>query len=129
VFEVFGEFDPAEQEEEVKQRWGETEAYKESARRTQRYGKADWERFKRDSEEINATVVSLMDMGVAADDPREMHVELGKMYVDDPRFTANYEKIRPGMAQYVCQAIAANAACATGRPTPEPLSDDANRAT
>ena len=71
-----------------------------------------------------------MDEGVAAGDPRamdaverhrllidawfypcsrEMHAQLGRMYVADPRFTATYEKIRPGMAQYVCDAIAANA--------------------
>jgi hypothetical protein len=37
-----------------------------------------------------------------------MHAGLGNMYVADPRFTANYEKIRPGMAQYVCDAIQAN---------------------
>ena len=41
---------------------------------------------------------------------REMHAELGRMYVADPRFTATYEKVRAGMAQYVCDAIAANAA-------------------
>ena len=31
------------------------------------------------------------------------------MYVADPRFTATYEKIRPGMAQYLRDATAANA--------------------
>jgi hypothetical protein len=36
------------------------------------------------------------------------------MYVADARFTATYEKLRPGMAQYVCDAAAANA----GRPRP-----------
>jgi hypothetical protein len=72
-----------------------------------------------------------MDEGVAPDDPRamdaverarlqidewfypcsrQMHAELGRMYVADPRFTATYEKIRSGMAQYVCDATAANLA-------------------
>jgi hypothetical protein len=32
------------------------------------------------------------------------------MYVADPRFAANYEKVRRGMAQYLCDAIQANAA-------------------
>jgi MerR family transcriptional regulator, thiopeptide resistance regulator len=40
----------------------------------------------------------------------EMHVELGRMYVADPRFAATYSKVRPGMAQYLCDAIAADAA-------------------
>lgn len=131
MFEVFGDFDPKEYEDEVKERWGETDAYKESAKRTARYTKDDWKTFKKESEEINATLVALVDQGVAADDPRamdvvekhrlqidrwfypcsqEMHVGLGEMYVADPRFRANYEKLRPGMAEYVCAAIKANAA-------------------
>lgn len=131
LFEVFGDFDPSEYEDEVKERWGDTDAYKESARRTKRYTKEDWQRFKDESEEIGTAIASLMDEGVAPHDPRamdaveryrlqidhwfypcsrEMHAELGKMYVADPRFTATYERIRPGMAQYVCDATAANAA-------------------
>lgn len=136
MFEVFGDFDPSEYEEEVQQRWGETDAYKESARRTARYSKADWERFKAESEEINAAIVALMDEGIRADDPRamdavdrarlqidtwfypcshQMHVGLAEMYLADPRFTATYEKIHPGMAQYVHDAILANAARAASR--------------
>ena len=53
MFEVFDGFDPAEHEDEAKERWGHTEAYKESARRTKGYTKADWERFKVESEDIN----------------------------------------------------------------------------
>jgi len=45
-----------------------------------------------------------------------MHARLGQMYVADPRFAATYEKICPGMAQYACDAIATNAARATGTP-------------
>ena len=33
MFEVFGEFDPSDYEEEVASRWGKTGAYAESARR------------------------------------------------------------------------------------------------
>ncbi len=130
MFEVFGDFDPAEHEAEAHGRWGDTDAYKESARRTAKYTKDDWARHKAESEEINATITRLMDEGVPADDPRamealdrarlqidtwfypcshEMHVGLAEMYIADPRFTANYEKIHTGMAQYVHDAILANA--------------------
>lgn len=72
-----------------------------------------------------------MDEGVPADDPRamdaverhrlqidrwfypcsrEMHSNLGQMYVADARFAATYEKVRPGMAPYIRDATAANAA-------------------
>ena len=131
MFEVFGEFDPAEYEGEVKERWGETDAYRESARRTAKYTKADWERFKAESLQIGTDTAALMDAGVPADDPRatdlaeqarlqidtwfypcsrEMHVSLAEMYIADPRFTATYEKQREGMARYWHDAILANAA-------------------
>ncbi len=131
TFEVFGDFDPAEYEDEVKERWGDTDAYKESARRTARYTKSDWERFKAESQQIGTGAAALMDAGVPADDARamdlaeaarlqidawfypcshEMHVNLAEMYIADARFTATYEKIHAGMAQYWHDAILANAA-------------------
>jgi DNA-binding transcriptional MerR regulator len=134
LFEVFGDFDPAEHESEAQARWGETEAFEESARRTRRYAKEDWLQFKAESEAVNEAIAVLLDAGVAADDPQtmdaaerhrllidawfypcphEMHEQLGRMYVEDARFTATYEKIRPGMVQYLCDAIAANAARAS----------------
>ena len=129
MFEVFGDFDPAKHEDEARERWGETDAYKESARRAAHYTKADWKRYKAEIDEIDQTIAALMDEGVPATDPRaldaverarlqidrwfypcsrQMHAGLGDMYVSDPGFTANYEKIRPGMARYVCDAIQAN---------------------
>jgi len=129
MFEVFGDFDPSEYEEEVEQRWGDTDAYKESAKRTSRYTKDDWARFKAESEANGVKMVELFDEGVAPDDPRamdvaeearllidswfyplsrEMHVCLGDMYVADPRFKQNYDKQREGLAQWLCDAIKAN---------------------
>lgn len=131
MFEVFGDFDPSQYEAEVQERWGHTDAYKESAQRTKQYTKADWQRFKNESDEIGSEIARLMDRGVPPTDPRamdaverhrlqidrwfypcsrEMHAELGKMYVTDERFRRTYEAIRPGMAQYVCDAIHANLA-------------------
>ena len=131
MFEVFGDFDPAEYEEEIQERWGQSDAYKESARRTTKYTKSDWERFKAESEQIGTDTARLMDEGVLASDPRamdlaeqarkqidtwfypcshEMHVNLAEMYLADPRFTATYEKIHEGMARYWHDAILANAA-------------------
>jgi hypothetical protein len=40
----------------------------------------------------------------------EIHVGLADMYVADARFTATYERISPGLAQYLSDAIKANAA-------------------
>ena len=44
------------------------------------------------------------------DCPPEMHAGLGRMYVEDERFTAHYDDIAPGLARYVSSAVQANAA-------------------
>jgi MerR family transcriptional regulator, thiopeptide resistance regulator len=131
MFEVFGDFDPDEYQEEVQQRWGETDAYQESNRRTKSYTKSDWARYKAESDANAAAMVAVFDTGAAPDSPeamdiaeearllidrwfyplsREMHLGLGEMYIADPRFKANYEKHREGLAQWFRDAIAANAA-------------------
>ncbi len=131
MFEVFGDFDPSEHEEEAERLWGETDAYQESARRTARYTKEDWLEIKAESEEIGRRWVEALRSGVdptsdAAADvaeaarlqidrrfypcPPEMHANLGEMYLADPRFTKTYEDMAPGLAQFVRDAIVANAA-------------------
>ena len=130
MFEVFGKFNPKDYEDEAKQRWGDTDAYRESARRTKSYTKEDWKRYASENDAVQRQIASLMDQGVKPTDARAidaaeqhrllidkwfypcsraMHAGLGKMYVNDPRFTASLDKVHPGMAQYLCDAIAANA--------------------
>lgn len=127
---IFGDLDPAGYEDEVKERWGHTDAYKESARRTKRYTKEDWMRIKDEGAASIATMVGLFDEGVAPSDPRamdvaeearlaidrnfypcshQMHVGLGDMYCADQRFTAFYDQHREGLAKWLSRAIKANA--------------------
>jgi len=127
---VFGEFDPAEYEEEVKERWGNSDAFRESARRTGSYGRAEWERIGAASAAIEREMASLLASGAdpsseAAMDLAEqhrahitrwfyectpqIHAGLGAMYVADPRFTEHYERIAPGLAAFLAAAIEANA--------------------
>jgi MerR family transcriptional regulator, thiopeptide resistance regulator len=131
MFEVFGEFEPTEYAEEAKQRWGTTDAYRESQRRTSSYTKQDWLQLKAESEEVNARMIAAMQSGEPADGEAamdaaeahrqqisrwfydcsfEIHQGLAEMYVADPRFTASYERQAPGLARYVHDAILANAA-------------------
>ncbi|SCE70142.1 MerR family transcriptional regulator [Micromonospora mirobrigensis] len=129
-FQVFGDFEPEDHAEEAEQRWGDTEAYRQSAERTARYSKEDWLRNKAENEDWGRRMVALMTSGVAADSaeamalaeehrqlitrwfydcPYELHVCLADMYVADERFTAYFEAIHPGMAAYLAEAIHANA--------------------
>jgi DNA-binding transcriptional MerR regulator len=129
-FEVFGDFDPDQYAEEAQERWGGTDAYAESARRTSSYTKEDWLRFRAESADWGRRLAAVMDSGAPADSPEamelaeehrrqisqwfyecgyEIHTGLADMYVSDPRFTAAYETIKPGMAAYLHDAIHANA--------------------
>ncbi len=128
--DVFGDFNPDEHATELEERWGDTDAYRESARRAASYTKADWQRMKQESAAPVNQLVAAMRAGTPADSPEamdaaeahrqhisrwfydcttEIHVGLAEMYVADPRFTATYEKIAPGLAQYLHDAILANA--------------------
>lgn len=126
--EVFGDFDPAEYEDEAKERWGESDAYKQSVKRTSQYTKVDWLRNKAEVSEIYAAFVALMSNSVPPasaeaaevverhrahishwyyDCTKEIHAGLGQMYVADPRFTKNIDKHGEGLATYMSEAIAA----------------------
>jgi DNA-binding transcriptional MerR regulator len=130
MLEVFGDFDPAEYDDEARDRWGGTAAYRESARRTSGYTKQDWEAVRAESEAISQRFLALMAAGDPPDSdgaidtaeehrshisrwfydcPKEMHVGLGQMYVADPRFKENIDKAGAGLADYMAAAIAANA--------------------
>ncbi|OLT18368.1 transcriptional regulator [Serinicoccus sp. CUA-874] len=132
--EIFGDnftdnFD--DYQAEAEQRWGDTDAWKESSRRTKSYTKEQWEQIKVEQDQVNARFVELLEGGEPADSeaamdaaeearqqicrwfydcPRGMHASIAQMYVDDPRFTKTYEDIAPGLAQFVRDAAVANAA-------------------
>ncbi len=131
LLEVFGDHDPTEHAAEAEQRWGETDAYRESRRRTKGYGKEDWKRIGAEAAAMEEGFAGLLRSGVPPTDARalalaeahrahisrhyydcsyEIHRGLAEMYVADPRFTAHYEDRAEGLAAYVAAAIAANAA-------------------
>ncbi len=135
--QVFGDFNPAEHEAEAEQRWGETAEHQEAKRRTKSYRKQDWETIKADAAAIYDQLARLMTAGVAPTSTEameaaerhrahitrwfyrcsaEVHRGLGELYVNDPRFTANIDKLGVGLAAYCSQAFAANAERLQARP-------------
>jgi DNA-binding transcriptional MerR regulator len=129
-FEVFGNFDPSKYQDEVKEKWGNTEEYRESAKRTKKYTKDDWVRIKAEEDSIFRDLAKLLDAGVlptAADAmevaerhrvhidrwfyrcPRSMHAGIGELYVSDRRFSDSIDRFAPGLAQYARGAWRANA--------------------
>lgn len=132
IREVFGDDyadHAAEYAAEAEERWGDTDAWAQSRRRTGQYTRDDWVEVKAEQDAITGAFAELLGADVPAEDPRamdvaerhrrsihdrfydcdhEFHANLGDMYVADPRFTATYEQVRPGLATYIRDAILAN---------------------
>src|SRR5262249_19806019 len=131
MFEAFGDHDQAAFAEEVERRWGDTDAYRESTRRTKRYTNDDWREIRAETEAIGRELAAQLEAGVAPQDggamalaerhrlridrrfypcSHAMHRALGDLYVDDARFREHFERVRTGLAAYVRDTIRANAA-------------------
>lgn len=117
-------------EKETQDRWGDTDAYAESRKRMAKYSDEDIELAKKQAEGAVQMFLDCLDAGLPADSPEageaaeahraaisdwwyecnyEMHVNLAQMYLADSRFTAHYDDRQAGLAQYVHDAIIANA--------------------
>lgn len=128
--ELFGDGFEDEYQQEAQERWGETDAWKQSQSRTKHYTKADWAQVKAEADAINAAFVAAQSSGepatsgpaMDAAEQHRLHIHdrfydldhtfhrgLADMYVADPRFTKTYEDLAPGLAAYVHDAIHANA--------------------
>ncbi len=127
---LFDGFDPSRYEEEARQRWGHTDAYKESARRTSRYTDEDWKRLKAEQDGIYSDALAAMNAGTAPADPvamrvaerhrlllerwfypcsKAMHRGLADMYEADARFAQNIDRYGKGLTPFLAAAIRANA--------------------
>jgi DNA-binding transcriptional MerR regulator len=133
--EIFGDSYDASWEQEAEDRWGDTDAWAQSAARTKKFTKADWQRVKNDGDAYNAKIVAAFTSGSAPDSPAAMALaeehrasvnafydcdyamqrNLADMYLADERFTKNYEDLAPGLAQWIHDAIHANADRAAGK--------------
>jgi DNA-binding transcriptional MerR regulator len=133
--EVFGTTKYAEHAAEAEERWGETDQWRESQRRSAAYTKEDWVEIKAQADaNINAFADAIragepadgdIAMNLAEEHRRhiarwfyevgpEQHRGLGDLYVSDARYYEPYEELAPGFPQFVRDAIHANADRATG---------------
>ena len=112
---------------EVKERWGETQAYAEFIEKTKDYSKGRFADIHSGLENIFRDFSELMQSGLAPDSSEaqelvkklqgyitehyytctdEILAELGQMYVADERFKSNIDKYADGTAEYAFKAIA-----------------------
>ena len=115
-------------EEEVKQRWGNTDAYLQSQSKSSKYSKEDFQAAKVDQEAATELFVYAFGNSLPIDSEKakaaviahreaitkwfydcsvEMQKNLAVMYMEDPRFKEYYDGRVRGLAQYVHDAIQA----------------------
>ena len=122
-------FDNSEFEEykaETKEKWGNTDAYKEHEEKTKNYSKQKWNELADGMNRIMAEFAVCMKKGEEPNSTEaqnlvktlqkhisenyylctnEILASLGKMYVIDERFKNNIDKHADGTAEFICEAI------------------------
>ena len=127
-FEMNNEYEKTRKQyaDEARERWGDTEAYKESEQRTANYTADDWNELRAGMDAIMEGFAELKSEGVSLDDERaRLQVEklkqfitermstctddilsgLGQMYIVDDRFTKNIDRHGKGTAEYINECI------------------------
>jgi hypothetical protein len=115
-------------ENEVHERWGDTDAYRQSTSKTSKYSKEDFEAAKVEQEAATELFVYAFGNSLPFDSPKaqeavraqreaitkwfydcsvEMQKNLALMYIEDPRFKEYYDGRVRGLAQYVHDAVMA----------------------
>ena len=123
--QYFEGFDETQYEEEVRERWGDTPQYAESQRKWSSYSKEQREVIKAEAGSFAERMVG-KDPKTRPDDPDvqaaigEYYAYINKyfytcdvsflrgladMWVEDPRFAINYERVREGGAAFVREAV------------------------
>lgn len=111
---------------ETRERWGNTDAYREHEKKTKNYTKEKWTEINGGLMAIFAEFAALKDEGFITNSPEvqslvvklqeyitrnyytctdEILMGLGKMYVADERFKKNIDKYGEGTAEFVDEAI------------------------
>ncbi len=129
--EMFTAFDMTDIEQhkekyaqEVKEKYGKSEAYKESEEKTSKYSKEDWAVIMQEGSDIYKRAAALMNKKPS--DPKvqetvgdlrkyitkhfynctpEIFRGLGDMYVQDERFTKNIDQYKEGLAKFLREAM------------------------
>lgn len=113
---------------EAEQRWGDTDEWKQSRQRVAQLTKQDWIDVKAEGDALLQDLAAAKRAGVHPGAPEadalaarhrasierfyacggEMHRGLVEMYLADARFTAYYDDVEPGLAQFVHDVVIAS---------------------
>ena len=128
---LFEGFPASDYEEEARSRWGTSDAFVESERRTRRYTADDWKALRAEQAAIYDAAYSALKAGTSPTDTavmdlaerhrqsidrwfypcsHAMHRGLASMYESDERFRDGIDRHGEGLTAFLAEAIRANAA-------------------
>lgn len=108
---------------EAEQRWGHTDAYKQSAQRVKKMSKDDLKIISDRGADLMKKIVEKMSLGADHEEIQELIAEhynnlrvfyepnlqiysgLADMYISDPRFSAYFTKFHPQLPQFMHEAM------------------------
>lgn len=110
---------------EAQDRWGKTDAYRESQKRVKAFTKADWQAIQAATDANLRALVGFLEAGKAPTDPKvqaeianhhagierfypcppQMYRNLGDMYLADQRFADFYRKYHPSLPEFLVEGI------------------------
>lgn len=125
LYEGFSSEEIERMKQEAKDRWGNTDAYKQSQERVAKFTKADWAEMKAATATNIANLIALMNAGTSPADPKvqaeianhhaginrfydctpEIYRGLADMYVQDPRFRKHYDDQHAGLAEFLAEGM------------------------
>lgn len=123
MFSGFSDADIQKYKDEAKKRWGDTQAWKQSEARTKHWTNQDYKQEAERVREFTKILADNMLKGYTSDEfqrlidqhyqsiqkdydcPLDMYKSLGELYVQDPKFTKYYDSVRPGLAEFMREAI------------------------
>ncbi len=135
IIEVTGAVDVKAHDAEAKHRWGGSDSFRESRRRTKGYGKKEWSEVRAGWDTLCHQLAAELDAGRGPDSDEAvvlaerlrvhidrwfypcshaMHRDLAELYVEDARFAENFWRIRRGSPSS-CAMRSARTRHATGR--------------
>lgn len=118
-------------QEEAREKWGNTEAYKQSTERVGKLTDDEIDEIRKNGEKLTQEIADNMNKGAESPEVQalivkhykgvnafydcslEMYKKLGQNYLDDARLTAYYERFSPGLAEFMRDAI--NYYCSTNK--------------
>lgn len=124
--ELYDGFSQEESEayaKEAKERWGNTDAYKQSQERVKKLSKDDWQRIRKAGDELMKAIVANMDKKPESKEVQELIAQhydglrtfyepnlelyrgLADMYVADHRFAAYFEKYHKDLPLFMKKAM------------------------